>query len=65
MATHLDLEEQEQLDALKHFWNQWGNLITWVLIAVLGAYAAWTAFASVLSGAVTWLNPGARARRVG
>ena len=41
MATHLDLEEQEQLDALKHFWNQWGNLITWVLIAVLGAYAAW------------------------
>ncbi len=41
MATHLDLEEQEQLDALKHFWNRWGNLITWVLIAVLGAYAAW------------------------
>ena len=41
MATHLDLEEQEQLDALKHFWNKWGNLITWVLIAVLGAYAAW------------------------
>lgn len=42
MATHLDLEEQEQLDALKHFWNKWGNLITWLLIAVLGAYAAWT-----------------------
>lgn len=41
MATHLDLEEQEQLDALKHFWKQWGNLITWLLIAVLGAYAAW------------------------
>ncbi len=41
MATHLDLEEQEQLDALKHFWNKWGNLITWLLIAVLGAYAAW------------------------
>ena len=41
MATHLDLEEQEQLDALKHFWNKWGNLITWALIAVLGAYAAW------------------------
>ena len=41
MATHLDLEEQEQLDALKHFWNRWGNLITWLLIAVLGAYAAW------------------------
>ena len=42
MATqHLDLEEQEQLDQLKHFWNQWGNLITWLLIVVLGAYAAW------------------------
>jgi hypothetical protein len=35
MAKHLDLEEQEQLDQLKHFWNQYGNLITWVLIAVL------------------------------
>jgi predicted negative regulator of RcsB-dependent stress response len=41
MARHLDLEEQEQLDELKHFWNQWGNLITWFLIAVCGAYAAW------------------------
>ncbi|MFT4196095.1 YfgM family protein [Ottowia sp.] len=42
MATNLDLEEQEQLDALKHFWNRWGNLITWLLIAVLAAYTAWT-----------------------
>jgi predicted negative regulator of RcsB-dependent stress response len=41
MATHFDLEEQEQLDQLKAFWKQYGNLITWVLIAVLGAYAAW------------------------
>ena len=41
MATNLDLEEQEQLDQLKHFWKQYGNLITWLLIAVLGAYAAW------------------------
>jgi predicted negative regulator of RcsB-dependent stress response len=41
MATHLDLEEQEQLDAVKHFWKRYGNLITWLLIAVLGAYAAW------------------------
>ena len=40
MATHLDLEEQEQLDQLKHFWNQYGNLITWLLILVLGAFAA-------------------------
>ncbi len=41
MATHLDLEEQEQLDQLKSFWKQYGNLITWLLIVVLGAYAAW------------------------
>lgn len=41
MATQLDLEEQEQLDQLKHFWKQYGNLITWVLIAALGAYAAY------------------------
>ncbi len=41
MASHLDLEEQEQLAELKHFWKAWGNLISWVLIIVLGAYAAW------------------------
>ncbi len=41
MANHLDLEEQEQLDQLKHFWAQYGNLITWVLIAVFGSFAAW------------------------
>lgn len=41
MAAHLDLEEQEQLDQLKAFWKRWGNLITWVLTAVLAAFAAW------------------------
>ncbi|HWH83775.1 MAG TPA: tetratricopeptide repeat protein [Burkholderiaceae bacterium] len=41
MATHLDLEEQEQLDQLKAFWKRYGNLLSWLLIAVLGAYAAW------------------------
>ena len=41
MARHLDLEEQEQLDELKHFWNKYGNAITWVLIVVFGAIAAW------------------------
>jgi predicted negative regulator of RcsB-dependent stress response len=40
MAKHLDLEEQEQLDQLKSFWKQYGNLITWLLIAALAAYAA-------------------------
>ena len=41
MATQLDLQEQEQLDALKAFWNKHGNLITGALIVVFGAYAAW------------------------
>jgi predicted negative regulator of RcsB-dependent stress response len=44
MANHLDLEEQEQLDEIKHFWKQYGNAITWVLIVVLGAYAAWNGY---------------------
>ncbi len=39
--AHLDLEEQEQLDQLKQFWKQYGNIISWVLIAVLLAYAGW------------------------
>jgi predicted negative regulator of RcsB-dependent stress response len=46
MASHLDLEEQEQLDELKHFWKRWGDLITWVLIAVFGSYAAWMGWQS-------------------
>jgi predicted negative regulator of RcsB-dependent stress response len=41
MANHLDLEEQEQLAEIKHFWNEYGNLITWVLIAVFGSIAAY------------------------
>ena len=44
MAKHLDLEEQEQLDELKHFWKRYGDLITWVLIAVFGAVAAWNGY---------------------
>jgi predicted negative regulator of RcsB-dependent stress response len=41
MATQLDLQEQEQLDALKAFWNKQGTAITWLLVLVLGAIAAW------------------------
>jgi predicted negative regulator of RcsB-dependent stress response len=40
----LDLEEQEQLSAIKAWWNAWGNLITWAVIAVsasLIGYQAW------------------------
>lgn len=43
MAT-FDLEQQEQLDQFKHFWKKYGNLITWTLVLVLGAYAAWTGY---------------------
>jgi predicted negative regulator of RcsB-dependent stress response len=42
MATHLDLQEQEQVDALKAFWQQYGNLITWTLVAALLVYAGIT-----------------------
>jgi predicted negative regulator of RcsB-dependent stress response len=44
MARHLDLEEQEQLAELRHFWKTYGDLITWVLIVALGAYAAWNGY---------------------
>lgn len=42
MASPLDLEEQEQLEELKHFWQRYGNLITWTITLVLLAFAAWT-----------------------
>lgn len=36
-----DLEEQEQLASIKAWWNQYGNLVTWLLIIALSGYAAW------------------------
>lgn len=44
MANHLDLEEQEQLEQIKYFWKQYGNLINAVLIAVLVAIAGWNLY---------------------
>jgi predicted negative regulator of RcsB-dependent stress response len=44
MSSHLDLEEQEQLDEIKHFWKQYGNAITWFLIVVMAAYAGWNGY---------------------
>lgn len=41
MATPLDLQEQEQIDELKAFWKQYGNLITWTLTLALSGFAAW------------------------
>jgi len=41
MASHLDLEEQEQIEQIKSFWTRWGNLITGVVTLVLVCFAAW------------------------
>ncbi|SNX29513.1 Putative negative regulator of RcsB-dependent stress response [Polynucleobacter meluiroseus] len=40
----LDLEEQEQLDQFKAFWQKYRNLITGVLTALLLTYAAYSAY---------------------
>jgi predicted negative regulator of RcsB-dependent stress response len=40
MAKQLDLQEQEQIDALKAMWGRYGNLVTWVITIVLAAFAA-------------------------
>jgi predicted negative regulator of RcsB-dependent stress response len=40
MATY-DLEEQEQLDELKTWWNMYGNLVTAVVTAMALAALAW------------------------
>ena len=37
-----DLEEQEQLESLKAWWKQYGNAVTWALIVILLAFAAWS-----------------------
>lgn len=37
-----DLEEQEQLESLKAWWNQYGNIVTWIVIAALLGFAAWS-----------------------
>ena len=41
MATPLNLQDQEQLEQIKSFWKQYGNLITWTLTLALGGFAAW------------------------
>jgi len=40
----LDLEEQEQLDQFKAFWQKYRNLITGVLTVALFAYAAYSGY---------------------
>lgn len=41
MANPLNLEEQEQIDQLKHFWARYGNFIAGALIVIAGTFAAW------------------------
>lgn len=41
MATQLDLQEQEQLDAVKAFWKRYGNLVTGVLLVLALSVAGW------------------------
>lgn len=48
-----DLEEQEQIDTLKAWWKQYGNLVTWLLIAALSSFAAWTAWTNYQRGQAT------------
>jgi len=41
MAQQLDLQEQEQVDALKAFWARYGNLIMWTVTLILAVYAGY------------------------
>lgn len=44
MASHLNLEEQEQIDQLKHFWKSYGTLITVLLVLVMLTYSGWIGY---------------------
>ncbi|KKW67975.1 hypothetical protein AAV94_07330 [Lampropedia cohaerens] len=44
MATHYDLQEQEQLATLKHFWDRWGLLISLVALAVVLVLAGFSGY---------------------
>lgn len=44
MANHLALEEQEQLDQLKHFWNVWGTLLSAVVLLFAIFAATWSGY---------------------
>jgi len=44
MANQLDLEEQEQLDELKHFWSKYGTTISSTLLVVLLCIGGWNGY---------------------
>jgi predicted negative regulator of RcsB-dependent stress response len=39
-----DLQEQDQIDALRAFWNRWGTLILAIVTAILLAIAGWRGY---------------------
>jgi predicted negative regulator of RcsB-dependent stress response len=39
-----DLQEQDQIDALRAFWNRWGTLILAVVTVILMAIAGWRGY---------------------
>ena len=39
--AHYDLEEQEQIDSLKTWWNMYGNLVTTVITALAVVMLGW------------------------
>lgn len=41
MVKQLDFEEQEQLEQVKHFWRQYGTLITGLIVAAALAVTGW------------------------
>lgn len=41
MAKHLDLEEQEQIEQLRHFWRQWGRPVCAALLLVALCALGW------------------------
>ena len=43
MST-LDLEQQEQLDQIKHFWSRHGGTVTTLLTLVMLGYVAWMGY---------------------
>lgn len=53
MAQQLDLQEQEQIDALKAFWNQYGNLITWVVTIGLAGFVVFMYYQHAASSRAT------------
>lgn len=44
MAHRLDLEEQEQLDRLRHFWKYWGKRISGALIVLALGLLGWNGY---------------------